>query len=87
MFGVRYPVFYVRCSITIRGTELHLGINVVRFTTWPPIYPAVREECCTKYKNYPAKPPGGGEMLYFIQQSWIRAEILRKMLYFVQDLA
>lgn len=24
-------------------------------------------------------------MLYFIQQFWIRAEIMRKMLYFVQD--
>lgn len=85
MFGVRCSVFGVQS--TIRGTEPHLGINVVRFTTWPPVYPDVWEECCTKYKNYPAKPSGGEEMLYFIQQSWIRANILRKMLYFVQDLA
>ncbi|WP_152679851.1 hypothetical protein [Paenibacillus sp. IHB B 3415] len=23
-----------------------------------------------KYKNSPAKPPGGGEMLHFLQQYW-----------------
>ncbi|WP_157764048.1 hypothetical protein [Paenibacillus borealis] len=38
-----------------------------------------------KYKNYPVKPLGGGEMLHFVQQLWIMAENLREMLYFGQD--
>ncbi|WP_281192295.1 hypothetical protein [Paenibacillus borealis] len=38
-----------------------------------------------KYKNFPAKRLGGGEMLHFVQQFWIRAEIIRGMLYLVQD--
>lgn len=38
-----------------------------------------------KYKNCPAKPPGGGEMLQFVQQFEIADDLMRGMLYFVQD--
>jgi hypothetical protein len=38
-----------------------------------------------KYKNCPAKPLGKGEMLHFVQQFWIWADIIGKMLYSVQD--
>jgi hypothetical protein len=38
-----------------------------------------------KYKNNPAKPLGDGEILLFIQQFWILADRMRKMLYYVQD--
>lgn len=38
-----------------------------------------------KYSNFPAKLRGEGELLYFVQQLWIRAGNMRRMLYFVQD--
>ncbi|KHL96329.1 hypothetical protein QW71_07695 [Paenibacillus sp. IHB B 3415] len=38
-----------------------------------------------KYNNLPAEPPGGGEMLPFVQQFWITAALRSKMLYLVQD--
>lgn len=37
-------------------------------------------------QEYPVKPLGGREILPFVQQSWIMAEMSGKMLYFVQDL-
>ncbi|WP_157764012.1 hypothetical protein [Paenibacillus borealis] len=38
-----------------------------------------------KYRNSPAKPPGEGGMLHFIQHFPIKAGFVKKMLYFVQD--
>lgn len=37
-----------------------------------------------KYKNFPRKCSGRGEMLHSIQQFWIEASIIREMLYFGQ---
>ncbi|KHL91112.1 hypothetical protein QW71_36570, partial [Paenibacillus sp. IHB B 3415] len=50
-----------------------------------PYHNMGNQQACMKYNNLPAKRLRGGGMLYFIQQFWIRAEIMRKMLYFVQD--
>lgn len=38
-----------------------------------------------KYSNCPANPPGEGELLYLVQQFPITPDIVRRMLYFMQD--
>jgi hypothetical protein len=38
-----------------------------------------------KYSNCPANPPGEGELLYLVQQFPITPDIVRRMLYFVQE--
>ncbi|NOU78027.1 hypothetical protein GC101_03950 [Paenibacillus sp. LMG 31459] len=38
-----------------------------------------------KYKNNPAESLGEDEMLPFVQQFWIWAEMRREMLYYGQD--
>ncbi|AIQ27122.1 hypothetical protein P40081_02115 [Paenibacillus sp. FSL P4-0081] len=38
-----------------------------------------------KYSNCPAKPPGGEQLLPFVQQFPITPDIMRRILYFVQD--
>ncbi|WP_171720854.1 hypothetical protein [Paenibacillus phytohabitans] len=38
-----------------------------------------------KYRNHPAKPLGGGELLHFLQQFRIWDDLMRGMLYFVQQ--
>lgn len=38
-----------------------------------------------KYRNCPAEPLGGGELLHFLQHFWIRGDWMREMLYFVQQ--
>lgn len=38
-----------------------------------------------KYRNSPPKPYGEGELLPFLQQFWIWADLMRKMLYSGQD--
>ncbi|MEI2396542.1 hypothetical protein V8V88_14890 [Paenibacillus phytohabitans] len=60
-------------------------MNVVDNTTLTVEYPGIREDCCTKYRNFPAKPLEGGGMLPFIQQFSIWADLMRRMLYFVQE--
>ncbi|AIQ61619.1 hypothetical protein [Paenibacillus borealis] len=37
-----------------------------------------------KYKNFPAKPHAGREMLPFVQQYWIWADMPGELLYYVQ---
>jgi hypothetical protein len=43
-------------------------MNVVHCAALIAEYLGVRGKCCMKYKNSPAKPPFGGEILLFIQQ-------------------
>ncbi|AIQ56593.1 hypothetical protein PBOR_06300 [Paenibacillus borealis] len=59
--------------------------NVVRSATRNSLYRRIPNDCCTKYKNFLAWLLSGEEMLPFLQQSWIRAAILKKLLYFMQD--
>lgn len=54
-------------SHTFYTVQVCKDLNVVHITTRRPIYPGVGADCCMKYNNCPAKPPGGGEMLHFIQ--------------------
>ncbi|AIQ27903.1 hypothetical protein [Paenibacillus sp. FSL R10-2771] len=54
--------------------------KVVQIATSIHRYPGNPEDCCMKYINCPAKPPGGGEMLPFLQQFEIAAHLMREML-------
>ncbi|MEI2394258.1 hypothetical protein [Paenibacillus phytohabitans] len=38
-----------------------------------------------KYKNSTAKPPARGEMLPFVQQFLIMVDLIKELLYLVQD--
>ncbi|MEI2396924.1 MULTISPECIES: hypothetical protein [Paenibacillus] len=38
-----------------------------------------------EYNNSPAKPVGRGGMLYFLQQFPVTADLMKGMLYFVQE--
>jgi hypothetical protein len=62
-----------------------IGIIVVNFAILIPGYPGVQGDCCMGYNNSSAKPAGGGGMLYFLQQFPVTADLMKGMLYFVQE--